>query len=318
MDIKNKPLIIIAGPTACGKTAVSVELAQRINAEIISADSMQVYKGMDIGTAKVRPEETKGIKHYLIDEFEPDEDFSVAVFKQRAVNYIDEIYGKDKLPIIAGGTGFYINSVIYDNNFDDEETDTSIRDELNEFLEKNGKEALYELLKEVDKKSCEKIHINNTKRVIRAIEFYRQSGKKISEHNEEEKKKQPAYNYRLYVLNMNRERLYERINKRIDIMLDDGLVEEVKSLLEKYSSDLVSMQGLGYKEFVPYLNGECSLDEAVENLKKSTRHFAKRQLTWFKHQCEDAVWIDMDAMNAEEAAQFMAEDIRKHLEETKN
>jgi tRNA dimethylallyltransferase len=313
MNKIKKPLIVIAGPTACGKTSVSVELAKLIDGEIISADSMQVYKGMNIGTAKITEDEKQGIPHYLIDEYEPDEDFSVAIFKNRATDCINDICGRNKIPIIAGGTGFYINSVVYNNNFEDEESDSTIRDELNDFLQKNGKEVLYELLKEVDEKSCEKIHINNTKRVIRAIEFYRQTGLKMSEHNEIEKQKEPAYNYRLYVLNMNRERLYERINKRVDIMLENGLVNEVKCLLEKYSPDLVSMQGLGYKEFVPYFNGTSTLEEAVENLKKSTRHFAKRQLTWFKHQSKDAVWIDMDKMNSVEAAKFISDDFSNLL-----
>jgi tRNA dimethylallyltransferase len=247
LQAKSKPLIIIAGPTACGKTSASVELAKLINGEVVSADSMQVYKYMDIGTAKIMPEEMQGIKHYLVDELEPDEEFSVAVFQEKAKQYISEIHSKGKIPIMVGGTGFYINAVLYDNDFTEDESDGSIRAELREYLNKNGREALYELLKEVDPQACDTIHINNTKRVIRAIEYFRLTGEKMSEHNKAEKQRQPVYDCKFFVLNMDRDRLYERIDKRIDIMLEQGLVKEVEELHKHYDKHLVSMQGLGYK-----------------------------------------------------------------------
>lgn len=306
-DYRNeKPLVIIAGPTACGKTAVSVELAKLIGGEIISADSMQVYKYMDIGTAKIMPEEMQGVKHYLVDELYPDEEFSVAVFKDKAVGYINQIYGKGKMPVIVGGTGFYINAVVFNNDFLQEPTDNRVRDNIVKFFEKEGKEALYERLKQIDPDVCNTIHINNVKRVIRAIEFYETTGTRISEHNEKEKQRKPFYDVRLFVLNMDREKLYERIDRRIDIMLEQGLVDEVERLHKKYDRNLVSMQGLGYKEIIAYLEGECTLDEAVYILKRDTRHFAKRQLTWFKHQC-DGIWIDVDKFgNSKEIAENVA------------
>ncbi|MBQ9604845.1 MAG: tRNA (adenosine(37)-N6)-dimethylallyltransferase MiaA [Firmicutes bacterium] len=298
-------LIVISGPTACGKTSVSVELAKLINGEIISADSMQVYRGMDIGTAKITPDEMFGIPHYLIDEFDPDEDFNVAKFQQKAKKYISDIVSRGKMPIVAGGTGFYINALVYDNDFAKEDEESSIRLELQEEAAQKGAEYMHDILKTIDPESAEKIHKNNVKKVIRAIEFYRLNGKKISDHNAEEKQREAAYDTKIFVLDMNRERLYERIEKRIDIMLEQGLLKEVEELLEKYSPELVSMQGLGYKEFVPYFKGECTLEEAVYNLKISTRHFAKRQLTWFRHQCPQAIWVDMDKYNADGAAEFI-------------
>ena len=302
----NTELLIITGPTACGKTAVSVEAAKLLNGEIISADSMQVYKGMDIGTAKVTPEETQGVPHHLIDELYPDEEFNVAVFQQYAKNYITDIKSRGKLPIIAGGTGFYINAVLYDNDFaKQKDAENDIRAELQTFADKNGAEALHDMLRTVDPASADKIHQNNIKKVIRAIEFYRLNGRPISEHNAEEKQRTAAYNAKLFVLDMDRKRLYDRIEKRIDIMLEQGLLQEVENLLKKYSPALVSMQGIGYKEFVPYFNGECTLDEAVYTLKANTRHFAKRQLTWFRHQCPDVIWVDMDKFDANRAAEFI-------------
>ena len=305
----NTELLIITGPTACGKTAVSVEAAKLLNGEIISADSMQVYKGMDIGTAKVTPEETQGIPHYLIDELYPDEEFNVAVFQRYAKNYITDIKNRGKLPIIAGGTGFYINAVLYDNDFSGEkDAENDIRAELQALADKNGAEALHNMLRSVDPASADKIHPNNIKKVIRAIEFYRLNGRPISEHNAEEKQRTAAYNAKIFVLDMDRKRLYDRIEKRIDIMLEQGLLNEVENLLKKYSPTLVSMQGIGYKEFVPYFNGECTLDEAVYTLKANTRHFAKRQLTWFRHQCPDVVWVDMDKFDAKQAAEFISKE----------
>nr|WP_317358426.1 tRNA (adenosine(37)-N6)-dimethylallyltransferase MiaA [uncultured Tyzzerella sp.] len=303
-----KPLIIIAGPTACGKTDSSILLAKKINGEIISADSMQVYKYMDIGTAKIKEEEKQGIKHYLIDEFYPDEDFSIAIFKEMATKYIEEIQNKGKIPILVGGTGFYINSVIYNNDFNKIDKDDSYRKELEQLAINKGNDFLHNMLKNVDEKSAEAIHQNNVKKVIRALEYYKLTGEKISEHNEREKQREKAYNTTFFVLNMDREKLYNRINLRVDIMVKNGLVNEVKSLLEKgYKKNLVSMQGIGYKEIIKYLEGEYSLDYGVEIIKRDTRHFAKRQLTWFKHQSQDAIWIDVNNFNSpNDLANYMA------------
>lgn len=277
-------IIIIAGPTACGKTATGIELAKKINGEIISADSMQVYKHMDIGTAKVTKEEADGIKHYLIDEFEPDFPYSVAEFTNLAKKYIKEIYSKGKMPIIVGGTGFYINALLYNTDFS-QDVSTKYRDELYSIYKKNGIDFLYNMLKECDPEACEKIHKNNVKRVIRAIEFFKQTGSKISEHNKIEKLKEPAYDYTLFFLNDLREKLYKKIDMRVDMMINNGLIAEVEKLLNMgYSPNLTSMQGLGYKEIVKYLKGEISKEEAIYILKRDTRHFAKRQITWFKNQ----------------------------------
>ena len=287
-----KTLVVIAGPTACGKTASSVLLAKKIGGEIISADSMQVYKYMDIGTAKITEDEKEGVPHYLIDEFMPDNEFNIKIFQQRANEYIEKIYNNGHIPILVGGTGFYINSVVYNNNFMETNSDNSIRKKLEEEAEKYGAEYLYEKLKNIDFEYAQNIHYNNVKRVIRAIEFYMQTGCKLSEHNKNEHLKESPYNTAFFVLNMDRQKLYERINLRVDIMLKNGLENEVKKLLDLgYSPNLVSMQGLGYKEMIPYIKGEISLEQAVEEIKKGTRHFAKRQLTWFKHQAK-GIWID--------------------------
>lgn len=290
-----KPLIVIAGPTACGKTASSVLLAKKIKGEIISADSMQVYKYMDIGTAKIKEEEKEGIKHYLIDEFYPNEDFSIAIFKEKATKYINEIHKKGKIPILVGGTGFYINSVIYNNDFTKTIKDDNYRKELENIGLNKGNMYLHNMLAKIDFQASIDIHPNNIKKVIRALEYYKLTGEQISVHNKREKQKEQAYDTKFFVLNMDRKKLYDRINLRVDIMIKDNLVEEVKSLLQKgYKKDLVSMQGLGYKEIIAYLEGEYNLDYAIELIKRDTRHFAKRQITWFKHQTENAVWIDVD------------------------
>ena len=299
----NKPLVIIAGPTACGKTDISIKLAKELNGEIISADSMQVYKYMDIGTAKATAEEMQGVRHYLIDELYPDEEFNVMIFQQKAKKYLDEIYSQGKLPIIAGGTGFYINALVNDNNFMETCDDISLREELYRAAEEKGAEYNYAKLKAVDPEYAETVHPNNIKRVARALEFYYLTGKKLSTHNAEEKERKSPYNTSFIVLNMDRERLYERIDRRVDIMMENGLVDEVKKLLGMgYSPDLVSMQGLGYKEIVPYIQGEITLDEAVYELKKRTRHFAKRQLTWFKRQ-NDGFWVDLTDITSEQAVE---------------
>ena len=292
MNKGNKPLIILTGPTAVGKTALSIRLAKAVNGEIISADSMQVYKMMDIGTAKIMPADMQGVKHYLIDEFMPDEDFNVVKFKQLALTYLNEIYAKGKIPILVGGTGFYIQAILNDIDFTQTVEDTSYRDYLQQVADERGVEYLYEQLREVDEEATKTIHQNNVKRVIRALEYYHQTGKKISEHNEEQKQKESPYNFAYFVLNHDRSILYDRIDKRIDIMMEQGLLDEVTSLLKKgYSKELVSMQGLGYKELLAYLEGECTLEEAVYVLKRDTRHFAKRQLTWFKRE-RDVIWLN--------------------------
>lgn len=287
-----EPLIVLTGPTAVGKTALSVALAKAVNGEIISADSIQVYKYMDIGSAKIKPEEMQGIQHYLIDEIEPDEEFNVMLFQKYANEYIKQIRKKGKIPIIVGGTGFYIQAVLYGINFTEHETDTSYRDELTRISAENGPDFLYERLKEVDPEYANTVHANNQKRVIRALEYYHQTGQKFSEHNEEQRENESPYNFAYFVLSDERERLYNRIEQRIDIMLKEGLVDEVKGLLDKgYTRELVSMQGLGYKEIAAYLEGEITLDEAVYILKRDTRHFAKRQLTWFRRE-KEVTFID--------------------------
>lgn len=296
--MNKKPLIILTGPTAVGKTALSVLLAKEIDGEIISADSMQVYKGMDIGSAKIMPYEMEGIPHYLIDVMEPSEEFNIVKFQEMAKKAIEEIYSKGKIPIIAGGTGFYIQSVLYDIEFDANEEEKAYRKQLeNIAATENGATKLYSMLKEKDPKSAEIIHENNVKRVIRALEFFEETGTPISEHNEEQRQKESPYNFCYFVLNDDREQLYSRIDKRVDIMLNSGLVDEVKALHQKgYTKKLVSMQGLGYKEILDVLNGEISLERAVYLIKRDTRHFAKRQLTWFRRE-KDVTWVHKPDFN---------------------
>lgn len=296
------PLIVLTGPTAVGKTDLSIRLAKAVNGEIISADSMQVYKKMNIGTAKIMPEEMDGVKHYLIDVLEPSEAFNVYTFKEMADKAIKEIYAKGKVPIIVGGTGFYIQAVLYDIDFSDNDADTSIRDELNRIYEEKGAAFLHDMLRQVDAKAAEDIHENNVKRVIRAIEFYRQTGTKISEHNEKQRENESPYNFAYFVLNDDRQLLYDRIDKRIDKMLEAGLVDEVKSLMaEGLDKSLVSMQGLGYKEIIDYLNGDITLEEAIYILKRDTRHFAKRQLTWFRRE-KTVTFVNLDELGSRAAA----------------
>lgn len=287
-----KPLIILTGPTAVGKTELSIELAKKVNGSIISADSMQVYRHMDIGSAKITKEEMQEIPHYLIDSFEPDEEFHVVKFQEYAKRYMEEIYSQNRIPIIAGGTGFYIQALLYDIDFTEEQEDTAYRRELEQYAKEHGARALHERLQKVDKKAAEEIHENNIKRVIRALEFHHLSGKKISEHNEAERHKESPYQFAYFVLNDEREHLYERINQRVDIMMEQGLLAEVQKLKEMgYHKKMVSMQGLGYKEILEYLEGECTLEEAVYRIKRDTRHFAKRQLTWFRRE-RDVLWVN--------------------------
>lgn len=287
-----KPLIILTGPTAVGKTKASIGLAKAVGGEIISADSMQVYKYMDIGSAKIRTEEMEGIPHHLVDVLKPDEEFHVVRFQQMAKEAIEGIYKRGRIPIVVGGTGFYIQALLYDIDFTENDGDTAYREHLEQLAEEKGASFLHGMLKEADEKAAESIHENNIKRVIRALEFHHQTGKKISEHNEEERRKESPYQSAYFVLSDERSRLYERIDHRVDQMVEEGLVGEVEALKGRgYSRELVSMQGLGYKEILAYLEGEMSLDEAVYVIKRDTRHFAKRQITWFKRE-RDVIWLN--------------------------
>lgn len=296
-----RPLIILAGPTAVGKTALSVRLAKRINAEIISADSMQVYRYMDIGSAKIRPEEMDGVPHHLVDVLDPKEDFNVVRFQQMAKDAVREIWAKGRIPLVVGGTGFYIQALLYDIDFTENDGDIVYRQELEKIAREKGGEYLHALLEAVDPQASTTIHPNNIKRMIRALEFHRQTGGKISEHNEKERAKESPYNYAYFVLTDERGRLYERIDKRVDLMLGEGLEDEVRFLREQgVKRGATAMQGLGYKEIYAYLEGECTLEEAVRVIKRDTRHFAKRQLTWFKRE-KDVIWADRSLLGGDDA-----------------
>lgn len=312
-----KPLILIAGPTASGKTKASVLLAKAIGGEIISADSMQIYKGMDIGTAKVKTEEMEDIPHYMIDEWDADFPCNVATFKTKVETYLEAIYAKGKIPILVGGTGFYINAILFDTQFDETQSDTSYRLSLEKIANEQGALALYQQLEQVDPKGAAAIHPNNVKRVIRALEYYKETGEPISNHNEKERTKRHSnaspYDYTFFVLTMDRALLYSRINKRIDQMLEEGLVEEVKRFYDAgLSEDLPSMKAIGYKEFFPYFKGELSLETCIDKLKQNTRNYAKRQLTWFKHQA-DPIFIEVDNLefNGSKITQKMLELLNK-------
>lgn len=288
-----KPLIILSGPTAVGKTDLSIDLAKEVNGEIISADSMQVYKYMDIGSAKITPKEMRGVKHYLIDELLPDEEFNVVKFQQMAKEALNKVYAKGKIPIITGGTGFYIQALLYDISFTDTKEDL-YREKWKDFANEQGKEALHEELKKVDPDYAKEVHENNIKKVIRALSFYDATGTKLSLHNQEERQRSSPYNYLYFVLTMDRDLLYQRIDQRVDLMIAKGLLDEVKKLKQLgYTKKLVSMQGLGYKEILDYLEGKTTLEEALYILKRDTRHFAKRQITWFKRE-KDVIYIEKD------------------------
>ena len=288
------PIIILTGPTAVGKTSLSIRLAKAVNGAILSADSMQVYRYMDIGSAKIMPEEMQGVKHYLIDEFLPEEEFHVVRFQQYAKKYLQEIYENGQIPIVVGGTGFYIQALLYDIDFTDQERDTCYRQSLKKLALENGTEYLHHLLQEKDPKAAMTIHPNNVKRVIRALEFFEESGNRISEHNEREHARESPYCFAYFVLNDVRANLYNRINQRVDQMMEQGLLDEVKRLQEMgYTKDMVSMQGLGYKELLRYLDGEISIEDAIYILKRDTRHFAKRQITWFKRE-KDVIWLNRE------------------------
>lgn len=297
--MEKEPLVILTGPTAIGKTKLSIALAKAIGGEIISADSMQVYKHMDIGSAKIRPDEMQGVPHYLVDVLEPWEEFHVVRFQQMAKAAMEEIRSHGHIPVLVGGTGFYIQALVGDVDFT-ENAVSDYRKELELRAGKEGAHALHEELRKVDEKSADRIHENNVKRVIRALEFYRLTGKKISEHNEEQRERNSPYHFAYFVLNDHRAKLYDRIEQRIDEMMEEGLLEEVASLRDMgCHRGMVSMQGLGYKELLAYLDGEYSLSEAVEILKRDTRHFAKRQITWFRRE-KDVIWLDKSEYGYEE------------------
>ena len=295
-----KDLIVLTGPTAVGKTSLSIALAKAVDGEIISADSMQVYKYMNIGTAKITEEEKCGIPHFLIDELEPDEEFNVTIFKNKVMGYIEDIKSRGKVPIIVGGTGFYIQSVIYDINFNEYGDDSEVRKKYELMAETIGKSELHKKLALVDREYADSVSENNVKKVVRALTFFEMTGEKLSEHNKRERERRSPFDFAYFVLTMDRKKLYERIDKRVDLMFDMGLVDEVKALMAKgYDKSLVSMQGIGYKEVIDYLNGKTSLEECIDIIKRDTRHFAKRQLTWFKRE-KVVTYIDKDEFDAED------------------
>lgn len=290
--MEKKSLIILTGPTAVGKTTLSLALAKQIGGEIVSADSMQVYKYMDIGSAKISPEDMAGVPHHLIDVLDPRETFSVVMFQQMAREAMEGIYGRGHIPILVGGTGFYIQAVVRDIAFTESEDDPAFRAACDELVRKNGPESLHDRLKEIDPASAEAIHPHNSKRVARALEYYHLTGQTISAHNREQQQKESPYTFAYFVLNDKREKLYEQIDRRVDAMLAQGLLDEVRRLAAMgCDRQLVSMQGLGYKELLEYLEGNIGYEEAVYRIKRDTRHFAKRQITWFKRE-RDVIWID--------------------------
>lgn len=306
-------VVILTGPTAVGKTALSIALAKALHTGIISADSMQVYKHMDIGSAKIMPEEMQGVDHALIDVYEPDEEFHVVQFQHDAKAAMERMWEQNKLPLVVGGTGFYIQALLYDIDFTTEDADSALREKYERLAREQGVEALHGLLRAVDPQSAKDIHANNVKRVIRALEFYEKTGTPISAHNAMEREKRSPYGFAYFVLTDKREKLYERIDARVDAMMEQGLLDEVKALKKKgYSRDMVSMQGLGYKELLAYLDGECSLEEAIYIIKRDTRHFAKRQLTWFRRE-RDVIWVDKSAFDYddEKILKYMLEEIEK-------
>lgn len=310
-----KPLIVLTGPTAVGKTKLSIALAKAVDGEIISADSMQVYRGMDIGSAKIRPEEMEGVPHHLIDILEPDEEFHIVRFQELAHRAMEEIYHRGRIPILVGGTGFYIQAVTRAIDFTHAEQEDHYRAGLEKLVAEKGPEILHEMLREVDPASADEIHANNVKRTIRALEFYHQNRFPISEHNRQQREQVSPYHLAYFVLNAPRELIYQRIDARVDRMLRDGLVDEVKKLQHMgCHRGMVSMQGLGYKEILASLEGKYSLEEAVRILKRDTRHFAKRQLTWFRRE-KDVIWINQDAFHYDTGE--MLEYMRKICRERK-
>ena len=309
--MKKKPLVILTGPTAVGKTALSIGLAQAIGGEIISADSMQVYRSMDIGSAKIMSDEMQGIPHHLVDVLEPWEEFNVVRFQQMAKRACEEIWGRGHIPIVTGGTGFYIQALLYDIDFTENDEDTEFRTQMEQLAStEEGRDKLYQRLKEVDPASAEAIHANNIKRVIRALEFYEKTGTPISAHNEEQKQKESPYAFLYAVLSRDRSVLYDRIDRRVDMMMEEGLVKEVQGLMAQgCTRQMVAMQGLGYKETIDYLDGKLSLEEAVYIIKRDTRHFAKRQMTWFRRE-KDVTFIAMDGRQESEILQEILEKLQ--------
>ena len=299
-------LVIIAGPTAVGKSECAVELSKKINGEVISADSMQVYRGMDVGTAKITPEEMQGIRHFGIDILNPDQNYDVTEFVSMAHEAMEQIYADEKIPVLCGGTGFYIQALAYDIDFGDEQVDIDYRKELKEFADKNGTEALHEKLREVDPESAEAIPAGNVKRVIRALEYFKNHGTKISEHNAEERRRKSPYELYFFVLTDERKKLYERIDKRVDRMMDAGFLDEAERIYDLIGDkECTAAKAIGYRELFEYFRGECSLEEAVSKIKQDSRHFAKRQLTWFKRYPE-VIWVDRQINNTiEEIVDFM-------------
>ena len=308
-----RPLIILSGPTAVGKTSLSVSFALKHDLEIISADSAQVYLGMNIGTAKIGEDEKKGVEHYLIDVCDPSEDYSAFRFSKMAEKAIETIYSKGKIPLVVGGTGFYIQALLKGVEFDDDGPDEEFRNKLNELALNKGQSFLHSMLKEVDPKSAESIPEGNVKRIIRALEYHHLTGKRISDHNLEEASKEPAYNAAYFVLTDDRALIYDRIDKRVDEMIENGLEDEVRKLLESgLDPSSVSMQAIGYKEMIPYIKGEITLDEAAYQIKLRTRHFAKRQFTWYKRE-PDIIYLDRRdfSQSTEAMCAFMEEECRK-------
>ena len=304
-------LVILTGPTAVGKTALSINLAKAIGGEIISADCMQVYRGMDIGTAKIRPEEMQGVRHHLIDCIDPDEEFHVVRFKELALSAMKDIYSRGKLPIICGGTGFYIQALLYDIQFTDQAVDYDYRAALENFADNYGNEALKEKLAMVDKESADSIPAANRKRIIRALEYYHQTGETFSEHNKRERDRKSPYNFAYFVLNDNRDLLYNRIDARVDKMFDEGLEREVRALVSKgYHKGLTSMDGIGYKEMLSYIDGELSLEEAKDLIKQNSRHYAKRQLTWFRRE-KEVTWLDKNSYSDDEIMNMMLFELKE-------
>ncbi len=300
--MEKKPLIIIAGPTAVGKTNISIKLAKALSGEIISADSVQVYRGLDIGSAKITKEETEGVPHHLIDILDPADDFNVAVFKDLVYEAVEKIYAKRHIPIMVGGTGFYIQAVLKDVDFSEGAADEDYRAELSEFANINGAEALHDRLSKIDPEAAEAIPAGNVKRVIRALEFYKVTGMKISEHNKTQAERPSVFDTRFFVLTDERELIYKRIDERVDLMMKAGLLDEVRSLYESgIPREAVSMQSLGYRQIMDYLDGDCDLEEAVYQIKLQTRHFAKRQITWFKRE-KEAIWVDKSEFGRDEEA----------------
>lgn len=294
-------LIILTGPTAVGKSKLSIELAKKINGEIISADSMQVYRKMNIGTDKITTKAMDGVPHHMIDILDPEDEFNVYIFKDMVNKIIPEIYSRGHVPIIVGGTGFYIQAVLYDIDFTQTSDNEGIRQTLEKRAVEEGPEALHKELEQVDPESAKAIHANNVKRVIRALEYYQLTGNRISEHNEDQREKTSKYDFRYFVLTDDRSLLYSRIEKRIDEMVENGLVEEVRQLYESgIPADATSMQGIGYRELLGYFRGEYDLERAIYLIKLNTRHFAKRQLTWFRRE-RDVIWIDKQAFNRDDS-----------------